>query len=224
LYRQPRSDSGPLETRRISKEIRTLIRRLAAENADWGAPRIHGELLKLGFDVSERNVARYLRRVPRRGDPATRWSAFLANHREAIVACDFFTVPTLTFQLLSCFFVIEHRRRTIPHVNVTREPTASWVVQRSAPADLQSTDAARVGKTLSRLRRFPHRPLKIGRGDWIRTSDLPVLRHSIVTELLEAGVPDHVVESITGHLSRKMHEPERDTDMPSPKRWTFQDS
>ena len=66
--------------------MRTLIRRLAAENADWGAPRIHGELVKLGFDVSERNVARYLRRVPRPGDPATRWSAFLANHREAIVA------------------------------------------------------------------------------------------------------------------------------------------
>jgi hypothetical protein len=105
--------------------MRTLIRRLAAENADWGAPRIHGELLKLGFDVSERSVARYLRRLPRRGDPATRWAAFLANHREAIVACDFFTVPTLTFQLLSCFFVIEHRRRTILHVNVTRAPTSA---------------------------------------------------------------------------------------------------
>jgi hypothetical protein len=90
---------------------------------------IHGELLKLGFDVSERSVARHLRRVPRRGDPATRWSAFLANHREAIVACDFFTVPTLTFQRLSCFFVIEHRRRTILHFNATREPTAAWVVQ-----------------------------------------------------------------------------------------------
>jgi len=84
--------------------------------------------LKLGFDVSERSVARYLRRVPRRGDPASRWSAFLANHREAIVSCDFFTVPTLTFQLLSCFFVIEHRRRMILHVNVTREPTPAWVV------------------------------------------------------------------------------------------------
>jgi putative transposase len=112
---------------RISEEIRTLIRRPAVENAAW-APRIHGGLLKLGFDVSERSVARYLRRVPRRGDPASRWSAFLANHREAIVAY-FFTVATLTFQRLSCFFVIEHRRRTIRHVNVTREPTPAWVVQ-----------------------------------------------------------------------------------------------
>src|SRR6202161_3027326 len=72
---------------RISEEMRTLIRRLAAENADWGAHRIHGELLKLGFDVSERSVGRYLRRVPRRRDPGSRWSAFLANHREAIIAC-----------------------------------------------------------------------------------------------------------------------------------------
>src|SRR6202045_234294 len=79
---------------RISEEIRTLIRRLAAENADWGAPRIHGELLKLGFDVSERSVARYLRRVRRRGDPRKRWQTFLANHREIIAPLDFFTVPT----------------------------------------------------------------------------------------------------------------------------------
>src|SRR6202165_410679 len=115
---------------RISEEIRTLIRRLAAENADWGAPRIHGELLKLGFDVSERSVARYLRRVPRRGDPAAaRWSAFLANHREAIVACDFFTVPTLTSQPPPCFFVTAHHRRQILHFTVTREPTPAWVVQ-----------------------------------------------------------------------------------------------
>jgi putative transposase len=114
----------------ISEEMRTLIRRLA-EHADWGAPRIHVEFLKLGFDVSERSVARYLRRVPRRGDPPSRWSAFLANHREAIVACDFFAVPTLTFQLLSCFFIIEHRRRTILHFNVTREPTPDWVVQQT---------------------------------------------------------------------------------------------
>lgn len=114
---------------RISEEMRDLIRRLAGENPDWGAPRIHGELVKLGFDVSERTVARYLRRLSRPGDAATRWSAFLANHREAIVACDFFTVPTVTFQVLWCFFVIEHARRTIWHINVTREPTAAWVVQ-----------------------------------------------------------------------------------------------
>jgi putative transposase len=115
--------------RRITEEIQILIHRLATENPDWGAPRIHGELLKLGLDVSERSVARYLRRLPRRSDRAARWSAFLANHREAIAACDFFTVPTLTFQLLWCFFIIDHDRRKILHFNVTREPTTAWVVQ-----------------------------------------------------------------------------------------------
>ena len=103
--------------------------RLAEENPDWGAPKIHGELLKLGFVVSERTVARYLRRIRRRGDPGKRWLAFLQNHREVIVAFDFFTVPTLTFQLLYCFFVIEHGRRRILHFNVTRHPSAEWVVQ-----------------------------------------------------------------------------------------------
>ena len=114
---------------RITEEIRELIRRLAKENPDWGAPRIHGELLKLGFALSERSVARYLRRIRRRGDPGKRWLAFLHNHREVIVAFDFFPVPTVTFQLLYCFFVIEHGRRRILHFNVTRYPAADWVVQ-----------------------------------------------------------------------------------------------
>jgi len=114
---------------KITEEIRKLIQRLAQENSNWGAPKIHGELLKLGFQISERTVARYLRRVGRRGDPAKRWRAFLQNHREAIVAFDFFTVPTLAFQSLYCFFVIEHGRRKILHCNVTRHPTADWVIQ-----------------------------------------------------------------------------------------------
>ena len=114
---------------KITEEIRALIQRLAQENPDWGAPKIHGELLKLGFVVSERTVARYLRRMRRRGDPSKPWLAFLQNHREVIVAFDFFTVPTLTFQLLYCFFVIEHGRRRILHFNVTRHPSAEWVVQ-----------------------------------------------------------------------------------------------
>jgi transposase InsO family protein len=110
-------------------EIRTLIRRLAQENPSWGAPKIHGELQKLGFVISERTVARYLRSVRRRGDAGDTWRTFLANHREALVAFDFFTVPTVTFQLLYCFFVIEHERRKILHCNVTAHPNAEWVVQ-----------------------------------------------------------------------------------------------
>ena len=114
---------------KITAEVRVPICRLAQENPDWGAPRIHGELQKLGFVVSERSVARYLRRVRHRGDPGKRWLTFLQNHREVIAAFDFFTVPTVTFQLLYCFFVIEHGRRRILHFNVTRYPTAEWVVQ-----------------------------------------------------------------------------------------------
>ena len=92
----------------ITEEIRVLIGRLAHENPDWGAPKIHGELQKLGLVVSERTVARYLRRMHRRGDPAKRWLAFLRNHCEAIVALDLFTVPTATFRVLYCLFVIVH--------------------------------------------------------------------------------------------------------------------
>jgi hypothetical protein len=114
---------------KITEEVRGLIRRLADENPNWGAPMIHGELQKLGFLVCERTVGRYLRGVQRRGDPGKRWLTFLRNHRELIVAFDFFTVPTVTFQLLYCFFVIAHERRQILHFNVTLHPTADWVVQ-----------------------------------------------------------------------------------------------
>ncbi len=92
--------------KRISKEVRDLIYRLVAENPTWGAPRIHGELLMLGFDVSERTISRWMKCAPRDPEPARRWLAFLRNHREAIAAMDFFTVPTVTFSLLYCFFII----------------------------------------------------------------------------------------------------------------------
>jgi len=101
-----------------------LIRWLARENPGWGAPKIHGELLKLGFDISESSVSRYLRRVHRRGDPGKSCLTFLQNHREIIVALDFFTVPTVTFRTLYCLFVIEPSRRRILHFNVTRHPTS----------------------------------------------------------------------------------------------------
>jgi len=115
--------------RPVSQEIRALIFRMAAENPTWGAPRIHGELLMLGFDVSEPTVSRWLRRAPRNPDVGKRWLAFLRNHREAIAAMDFFTVPTITFGVLYCFFVIGHDRRKILRYNVTRNPNALWIVQ-----------------------------------------------------------------------------------------------
>ena len=93
------------------------------------APKIHAELQKLGFTMAERTVARYLRRIVRRGDPDQKWLTFLQNHREVLAACDFFTVPTVTFRMLYCFLAIEHERRKILHCNVTQYPTAEWIVQ-----------------------------------------------------------------------------------------------
>jgi transposase InsO family protein len=115
----------------MSEEIRQLIRRMKTENPTWGAPRIHGELLQLGFQISEPTVSRYLRRLRRHCDAgrARRWLAFLNNHREVIAAFDFFTVPSLTFRTLYCFFVIEHGRRRILHFNVTTHPTSDWILQ-----------------------------------------------------------------------------------------------
>jgi putative transposase len=121
--------SKPIGRRQTSKEVRELIFQMVAENPTWGAPRIHGELLMLGFDVSERTISRWIRRAPRDPEPARRWLAFLRNHREAIAAMDFFTVPTITFGVLYCFFIIAHDRRRILHFNVTKHPTNMWIVQ-----------------------------------------------------------------------------------------------
>src|SRR5215471_17846008 len=118
-----------IDRKKISKELRELIFRMVAENPTWGAPRIHGELLMLGFDVSERTVSRCVRRAPRSPEPAQRWKTFLANHREIIAAMDFFSVPSLTFGVLYCFFVLAHDRRRILHCGVTKQPTSHWIAQ-----------------------------------------------------------------------------------------------
>ena len=83
----------------------------------------------LGFDISERTVSRWMKRALRDPEPAKRWLAFLRNHRETVAAMDFFTVPTITFDVLYCFFIIGHDRRRILHFNVTKHPTSFWTVQ-----------------------------------------------------------------------------------------------
>jgi len=113
---------------RVDREIRELIRRMALEN-DWGAPRIHGELEKLGFTVSEATVSRYMPRRPAKSDAVQRWLAFLRNHKEGIAAMDFFTLPTASMRILYCWFVIHHERRRILHFNATFNPSADWVIQ-----------------------------------------------------------------------------------------------
>ena len=124
---------------RLSSELRQLIERMTNEKPTWGAPRIHEELLKLGFEISERTVSRYLARVGREGDARKLWLIFLRNHREVIAAMDFFTVPTATFRVLYCFFVISHSRRKVLHFNATEHPTSRWIVQQLREAFPENT-------------------------------------------------------------------------------------
>jgi putative transposase len=108
-------------------DIRALIRTMAQANPRWGAPRIHGELLKLGIDVCQTTVAKYL--VRRRQPPSQTWRTFLRNHVGQIVAADFFVVPTATYRLLYVLVLLAHDRRRIQHVAVTAHPTAAWTAQ-----------------------------------------------------------------------------------------------
>jgi transposase InsO family protein len=111
----------------ISREFRDLIRRMCRENPGWGAPRIHGELLKLGIDIGESSVSKYM--VRGRKPPFQSWRTFLENHATQMVSIDFFTVPTIRFQVLYVFLVLAHDRRRILHFNVTAHPTAEWTGQ-----------------------------------------------------------------------------------------------
>jgi transposase InsO family protein len=111
----------------VPKEIRKLIRKMSRENPLWGAPRIHGELLKLGIDIGETSVSKYM--VRRRNPPSQTWRTFLENHIKSTVSIDFFTVPTIRFQVLYVFLVLAHDRRRIVHFNVTAHPTAEWTAQ-----------------------------------------------------------------------------------------------
>ena len=113
---------------RVDREVRELIRRMTLEN-DWGVPRIHGELAKLGFTVSEATVSRYMPQRPTNPDVAQRWLAFLRNHVEGIAAMDFFTLPTASLRVLYCWFVIHHQHRKVLHFNATFNPSAAWVIQ-----------------------------------------------------------------------------------------------
>jgi len=111
----------------VQREVRELIRRMSRENPLWGAPRILSELLLLGYHAAERTVAKYMVRT--RKPPSQTWRTFLANHVPEIAACDFFTVPTVTFRVLYVFIVLRHDRRRVVHFNVTDHPYAEWAAQ-----------------------------------------------------------------------------------------------
>jgi transposase InsO family protein len=100
---------------------------MSRENPLWGAPRIHGELLKLGIEVSQATVSKYM--IRSRKPPSTGWKTFLENHASELVSLDFLTVPTATFRVLFVLVILGHDRRQILHVNVTRNPTAVWAAR-----------------------------------------------------------------------------------------------
>jgi putative transposase len=119
---QPRGPGRP----RVYLEIRKLVRTMAAANPIWGAPRIHGELLKLGFEISERTVSRLM---PKDRKPTQTWMTFLRNHVGQSVSIDFFTVATIRLRILYVFIVLAHDCRRVIHFNVTEHPTAVWAAQ-----------------------------------------------------------------------------------------------
>jgi transposase InsO family protein len=124
---RPRGGRPQIET-----ELRALIRRMSVENPLWGAPRIHGELLKLGFEVAQSSVAKYM--VKRRGPPSQGWRTFLHNHAPDIAAMDLLVVPTIGFDLLYAFVIVRLGRRELIWINVTAHPTAEWVARQITEA------------------------------------------------------------------------------------------
>ena len=116
----------------VPAEIRQLIREMSIANPLWGAPRIHGELLKLGIDIGQTSVAKYMAR--RRGPPSQGWKTFLRNHANGIAAMDLFVVPTVSFRLLYGLLIMGHGRRQILWLGVTAHPTAEWIANQLTAA------------------------------------------------------------------------------------------
>ena len=116
----------------IETGLRALIRWMSVENPLWGAPRIHGELLKLGFEVAQSSVAKYM--IKRRGPPSQGWRTFLHNHAPDIAAKDLFVVPTIGFDLLYAFLIVRLGRRDLVWINVTTNPTAEWIARQLTEA------------------------------------------------------------------------------------------
>src|ERR1700739_2011528 len=117
---------------RIEIELRALIRQMSTENQLWGAPRIHGELLKLGFSVAQSSVAKYM--VKRCGPPSQGWRTFLRNHAPDIAAMDLFVVPTIGFKQLYTFIIVRIDCRDLVWINVTTNPTAEWIARQITEA------------------------------------------------------------------------------------------
>jgi len=190
----------------VEADLRALIRRISADNPLWGAPRIHGELLKLGFEVAQSSVAKYMVKRPR--PPSQRWRTFLSNHRADIAAMDQFVVPTIGFDLLYALVIVRLARRDLVWINVTANPTAEWIARQiteafpwdEAPRHLiRDRDRAYGAAVTRRLRAMGIRDKPIApRSPW----------QNGVAERLIGSIrrecSDHVVALGEGHLRRTL--------------------
>ena len=192
----------------VAPEVRALIRRMAEANPLWGAPRIHGELRKLGLEISQATVSKYLARRP---PPSSQtWRTFLANHVGTLVSVDFFVVPTVLFKVLFVFIVLAHDRRRVVHVNVTDTPTAQWTAQQlveAFPWDttprylLRDRDAVYGAVFSSRVRSMGIHEVKIApRSPWQN----PYVERLIGT--LRRECLDHIVVLNEHHLRRLLRD------------------
>jgi transposase InsO family protein len=188
--------------RRIDRGLRDLIRRMSEENPIWGASRIHGELLMLGFEVAQSTVSRYMKRGQR--PPSQCWKTFLRNHANAIAAIDMCVVPTVTFEQLFAFLVVGHARRQLLWFEVTRHPTAEWLARQiteafpwgSAPKYLIRDNDRAYGQVFtSRLRAMGIRDRPIGPGSPWQNGIAERLIGSLRRECL-----DHIIVFGERHL------------------------
>jgi transposase InsO family protein len=188
----------------ISGELRALIRQMSIENPLWGAPRIHGELLKLGFEVAQSSVAKYM--VKRVGPPSQRWGAFLRNYAPEIAAMDLFVVPTVGFNLLYTFVIVRLDRRELVWLGVTGNPTAEWIARQiteafpwnEAPRYLiRDEDGIYGDRVRRRIEAMGIRDRPIARGSPWQNGYAERLIGSIRRECL-----DHVVILGAAHLQR----------------------
>ena len=125
LYWRHKSRGGRPGRPRLDVEVKSMVQKLSAANPLWGAPRIYGELLKLGIEISERSVSGIIKRNNPQ-PPSQTWKAFIRNHTADLVAVDFSVVPMIRFKMLFVFVVLSHDRRKVIHFNVTENPTAHW--------------------------------------------------------------------------------------------------
>src|SRR5438874_1053640 len=189
----------------IGSDLRALIRRMSVENVLWGAPRIHGELLKLGFAIAQSTVAKYMARTD--GSPAGQsWGTFLHNHMPHIAAVDLFVVPTISFNLLYVLVIMRLARRELVCINVTAHPTAEWIARQiteafpwnEAPRFLiRDRDAAYGAAVTRRLRAMGIRDKPIAPGSPWQNSFAERLIGSIRRECV-----DHVIALGEQHLRR----------------------